>query len=397
MTNIFSESQLVRRCQSRTPLQRFRISRKKNLTVSDLVTSAWCEMKFWYSLTRYGMVKKTPAMKQGTRIHRKLEEQVHVSVPVKVKIAEDTLGLQILNVIQGLRTLQKHGQTRELHVWGMVDGNLVGGKIDELSYSGPIIISSNKNEESDISKMQCAEKDTIDVLSTTDNTENTIASSLEKKFDPQSVYLSDVKTRSVRRLPSDTEFRPTKYQLMLYHRFISILATDKFDLSILTSHFNLDPHKIFSDEFLAQVNSLEEEENTRFIDGNDLNYQQTQSMILKHNNISALWSLMISEFQSAFPNGVESLGNTLIVEFRLAKNGKIIGTKTFPMDDLDLTAYLKHAMEWWNGERPPQGVTIEEAYKCRTCEFADACNWRLQKAEESRIQFRRKRSHTVNN
>jgi exonuclease V len=53
------------------------------------------------------------------------------------------------------------------------------------------------------------------------------------------------------------------------------------------------------------------------------------------------------------------------------------------MDDADLTSYVSHEMEWWKGEREPQGVVVEEAFKCRSCDFANECEWRLNKVEEA--------------
>jgi exonuclease V len=39
-------------------------------------------------------------------------------------------------------------------------------------------------------------------------------------------------------------------------------------------------------------------------------------------------------------------------------------------------------MDWWKGKRETKGVDIEEAFKCRICEFADGCTWRATKIEE---------------
>jgi exonuclease V len=42
-------------------------------------------------------------------------------------------------------------------------------------------------------------------------------------------------------------------------------------------------------------------------------------------------------------------------------------------------------MEWWHGERQATGVDIEEAFKCRSCEFASDCSWR-QGMDEGRVR-----------
>jgi exonuclease V len=76
-------------------------------------------------------------MKQGSKVHRVLEEQVHTIVPIQTETKEDRFGLKIWNTIQGLRTLRATGLTRELEIWGTIDGQLVNGVIDELSYTCP--------------------------------------------------------------------------------------------------------------------------------------------------------------------------------------------------------------------------------------------------------------------
>lgn len=76
-------------------------------------------------------------MKQGTTIHKTLEDEVHTTVSVEVATKEDALALRIWNIIQGLCTLREFGMTRELEVWGLVDGELVNGVIDQLSYECP--------------------------------------------------------------------------------------------------------------------------------------------------------------------------------------------------------------------------------------------------------------------
>lgn len=43
---------------------------------------------------------------------------------------------------------------------------------------------------------------------------------------------------------------------------------------------------------------------------------------------------------------------------------KVIGTKNFLHDDEELDKYLDHVLEWWRGERRPEGVPLERAYRC---------------------------------
>ncbi|KAH7312988.1 exonuclease V a 5' deoxyribonuclease-domain-containing protein [Rhexocercosporidium sp. MPI-PUGE-AT-0058] len=383
----------------RSPIERFRTPPKKALSVTDLVSPAWCELQYWYTLTKHGRKRRTPAMKEGTRVHKVLEEQVYTTVRVEVQSREDAWGLRIWNVIQGLRTLRVTGQTRELEIWGTVDGLVVNGVIDELSYICP---------DTDLEHSLPEPQDNLPSDQTTiaDFFKAAGAKSLEeatkskRRTVTKKVYLCDVKTRAVRSVPSASAFKPTKIQLMLYHRLLSSLATNAVDFSILASRYNLDITKVLSDEFIAQVGSLNDEVFYDALTDPDSQApspnwsQDSMSTLLAHNTLNLLWSLMITEFQLTLPNGVDSLGRVLKAEYRSRDDGEIVGVKTLAMDDLELTSFISHEMEWWKGERQAEGVVVEEAFKCRSCDFADGCEWRLQKVEDAKEKARMSRRRT---
>ncbi|KAG0649426.1 Exonuclease V [Hyphodiscus hymeniophilus] len=387
---------------TRSPIERFRTQPRKPLSVTDLVSPAWCELQYWYTLTKHGKKRRTREMKEGSRVHKKLEDQVHTTVPVEVTSKEDGWGLRIWNVIQSLRTLRDTGLTRELEIWGTIDGLVVNGIIDELSYVCP-----DKDLEESLDKPTTDEpppdQPTIAEFfkglgnSSLDNIRN------KRRYQSNKIYLCDVKTRSVRTLPSDMAFRPTKMQLMLYHRLFSALASNNVDFSILTDRYKLDPSKVFSDSFIAQVGSL----NDTFYDASSEPpssqesiqkwSQDSMTTLLEHNTLTLLWSLMISEFQISLPDGAASLGNILKAEYRSRDTGEVVGSKTFAMDDRELENYVEKEMQWWRGEREAQGVVVEEAFKCRSCDFADDCEWRLKKVEEAKekVRMMKKRTATV--
>ena len=379
---------------TRSPLERFRTQPKKALSVTDLVSPAWCELQYWYTLTKHGRKRRTPEMKEGSRVHKTLEEQVHTTVKVDIKTKEDGWGLRIWNVIQGLRTLRDTGLTRELEIWGTVDGLVVNGIIDELSFICP-----DQDLEESLEKptkdLPPPDQPTIAEFfkAAGDSTLETMRN--KRRQQSNKIYLCDVKTRSVRSLPADIAFRPTKMQLMLYHSLLSALATNTVDFSILADRYKLDPLRVFSDSFIAEVGSLNDE---TFYDAPSIpassqdsitNWSQdSMTTLLAHNTLSSLWSLMISEFQITLPDGAASLGNILKAEYRSRDTGEVMGSKTFAMDERGLTDYVEKEMQWWRGEREAQGVVVEEAFKCRSCEFAEGCEWRLQKVEEAKEKAR---------
>lgn len=385
---------------TRSPLLRFRTQPKKALSVTDLVSPAWCELQYWYTLTIHGKKKRTPAMKQGSVVHQKLEDEIHTTVKVDIETKEDAWGLRIWNVIQGLRTLRDSGQTRELEIWGTIDGLVVNGIIDELSYINP-----DPNLEQSFQKFQddtASDQTTIDeFFKNTTGGSNIKVATQTRQYRTNKVYLCDVKTRTARSLPNESAFKPTKMQLMLYHHLLGNLASNNVDFSVLVARYNLDDSKVFSDSFVAQVGSLNDEvfcdaQSTPAGSQDSIGQWSQDSMttLLAHNTLSTLWSLMISEFQITLPKGVASLGDILKAEYRSRDTGAVVGNKTFAMDQLTLITYLDSEMQWWKGEREPKGVAVEEAFKCRSCEFAEGCEWRLKKVEEAKEKVRMSKKRT---
>ena len=384
----------------RSPLERFRTKPKKALSVTDLVSPSWCELQYWYVLTKHGRKRRTPAMRQGSAVHKTLEDQVHKTVKIDIQTKEDAWGLRIWNVIQSLNTLRETGMTREIEVWGIMDGLVVNGVIDELSYICP-----DKDLEEKVTAMTHGkavknvapvDQSTITSFLKSSSSQQGVLKSLRsmrKKTDK--IYLTEVKTRGVNSVPKGASFRPILMQLMLYHLMLSDLATDKIDVNVLFNRYELNQTATFSNSFIAQVGSL----NETFYDAptepsqsqelsDSISSQDPMQLLLGHNSLRSLWGLMIQEFQRTMPAGIDSIGNVLKAEYRNQTDGSIQGIKTFLYDRSVIQNYINDEMRWWKGEREAQGVSIEEAYKCRSCEFAEECDWRKAKIEEATNAYR---------
>jgi exonuclease V len=376
----------------RTPMQRFRRPPKKPLSVTDIVSPAWCELQYWFSLTKFGRVKRTPAMKQGSKVHKELEEQVHTYVEIEVKTREDTFGLRIWNIIQGLRTLRATGLTRELETWGILDGEVINGVIDELSYEcpDPELEASIELSKQNGTNLPPGQKTLSDFYA---SQQNPHSAWLGNPHPERKIYLSDIKTRGTKYMPTGAALRGTQMQLMLYHKLLSDLANNLVDADSIFARYNLNAHAAFSPSFIGNIASLDD----NFIhetslsdthaDFNDINAQFSE--LASHNSLTRLWSLMITEFHRTLPPS--SLSPILQAEFRAGKDGRIIGNHVFVYDTVALEKYVSKTMDWWMGRREAKGVDIEEAFKCGVCEFAPDCGWRKEKVEEGVRRFREKK------
>lgn len=389
---------------SRSPLQRFRSFPRKPLTVTDLASGAWCELQHWYTLTRLGGRKTTTtAMRGGTKVHKTLEDEVHRNISVRIAAKEEGFALRIWNLIQGLRTLRDTGLTRELEVWGSIQGEVANGIIDEVSYTSPNIAFEEELQSQ-------PSQGEITVTST--------QPSIANYFQPHQrrVYLTDIKTRASTRLPSGAALRPARVQLFLYHRLLSDMASGAVDYAAIISRYGLTPEARFSDDFMAQIGNLHDEvfydadsdfegipstpRSPRY--GPDTGYPGSSPSIgsqmappldlIRYRSIEQLIPLLQSELRATFPQGAGTIGDLLAIQYRHRDDGHIIGNNSFPNDPEALDGYLKRNLDWWRGNRQAEGVPIEETYKCRSCEFAEDCQWRMDKEAEI---IRGKRNSTI--
>lgn len=396
---------------SRPPIERFRQPPKKPLSVTDLVSPAWCEQQYEYSLSKYGRVRQTPAMKQGSSVHKKLEEQVVVRVPIQVKTKEDRFGLRIWDAIKSLRMLREHGLMRELEVMGVIEDEVIIGVIDEITIACPdenmeaailedlqrAKTSGNKGKKK-TDQLPPDQRTLQDFMTSSQNgsiLENnpSFLGTLQQER-PINYYLKDIKTRQSRSVPATgSASRPTHMQLMLYHMLISKLATNEVPAAKIFERYRLKPNDRFSDMFFAELANADVSASPPESSAEGQK-EDAVTTLLEHSTLNLLWSLMISEYARTFPvhMGQVAISPLLTAEFRTAaakqvadveeEAGTFIGQRSFPFDANVIDKYVKDEMSWWKGRRETKGVEIEEAFKCRICEFAEVCTWRATKIEE---------------
>jgi exonuclease V len=354
MERPMAEAIHAKECDSRSPLERFRTKPKKPLSVTDLISPAWCELQYSYTLTKFGRKPRTQAMRSGTKIHQKLEDEVHTTVPVQVQTKEDRFGLRLWNAISGLRCLRETGLTRELEVWGILEGQVVNGVIDELSYTCPDTAFEEQTERAQVER-----NGGVVLLPPGQNTLT------QDRLEPnRQVYIADVKTRSVRSVPAGASLRPTWMQLMLYRKLLESLSLNTVDAETIFARYDVTPLRSFTPTFLNEIGSIGS--------GNEAT---------NFPNLLSLWALLITEMQVTLPP--TSLSPILRAEFRYVKTGNVIGSELTVYKTNIIDGYIAEEMDWWKGRRDAKGVEIEEAFKCRICDFAENCTWRKSKVEDA--------------
>jgi exonuclease V len=108
-------------------------SSSRVVSVTDIAQLVWCEFQVYLS-QRPGVPKPEPreCMVAGTEAHLALELELHDIVPVETKTRADVWAVKMIRAIQGVRELLLDGKTRELWVFGSLEGTWLSGVIDEL-------------------------------------------------------------------------------------------------------------------------------------------------------------------------------------------------------------------------------------------------------------------------
>lgn len=318
-------------------------------------------------------------MRTGSKIHQKLEDEVHTTVQVQTQTKEDRFGLRIWNTISGLRSLRETGLTRELEVWGVIEGEVVIGVIDEISFECPDPVFE---EQVELLKMQGSggtvplsksQPSISQAFAKASGVGNSADAWIESPRQDRQAYITDVKTRGVRTKPTGASLRPIWMQLMLYRKLLESLCLNTVDAETIFARYDLKPLESFTDVFLQEITDI-----------------GSENEAANFPNLLSLWSLLIMEMQLTIPPF--SLSSILRAEFRCSKTGDVIGSELTMYKTDVIEEYITEEMAWWRGKREAKGVEIEEAFKCRVCDFAEDCTWRQRKVDEAIEKSRLKRA-----
>uniref|UniRef100_A0A0D9WC84 Exonuclease V, chloroplastic n=1 Tax=Leersia perrieri TaxID=77586 RepID=A0A0D9WC84_9ORYZ len=190
-------------------LARFR--GRRALAVTDITATEWCEKQMEFVL-EHGRPERTQAMKAGSERHAQLEQEVIERVDVTIRSAEEMWAVKFMNFIVGANQLMLEGITRELPVFGVIEGSWMIGVIDELQMP-PDGVSLHP-------------------------------------------ILVDTKTRYKPTPPSEAQKRNGRLQLMCYKYLWDNLIGEKFPAENFFSYFDLDPNYLLSDDIKQFIRLL---------------------------------------------------------------------------------------------------------------------------------------------
>ncbi|XP_048413089.1 exonuclease V isoform X3 [Stegostoma tigrinum] len=178
--------------------------------------------------------------------------------------------------------------------------------------------------------------------------------------------LCELKTRGQRTYPSAAQRKSHLFQVNIYKLLFEAMIKGKLNKETITDHLRLRTEQPFSSEILMHA----------------------QKVGFSINTFGDLLDLMLLNLTYAEIPNID----TMKIEYCYQADASLIGTEVVYFEEEWVKSELKHYCSFWKGQREAKGVDIEEAWKCRSCDFADICEWRHSKAEEATQKNRANKS-----
>ncbi len=187
---------------------------KTSIRATDIASQYWCELKMELGYTVGERV--TAEMRKGRSMHEELENEVNEPLPLEPKSYADYLYKMLYTNGLALDALHKNKRTREVQVYGSVNGYRLVGKIDEL------VVHED------------------------------------------GVMVSEDKTKSERSAFSEPQTRPHRVQVMLYRKMLQDLRDGLYTSANFCRSYGVD-RLALTPEFTRQLDALGVAKDTRSI------------------------------------------------------------------------------------------------------------------------------------
>ncbi|KAJ7838727.1 exonuclease V [Mycena olivaceomarginata] len=226
-----------------SPINRYR--RAGSLSVTDLISLAWCEE---IVVEQEVAARNDKTTKRGQFIHKELELELQPEeITVLVTTEEERWAFRLISFLSSVTALGVERCVREIPVFGVVDGVVVIGIIDELLIRNQSEPETGTKRPSD-SALPPPKRA---YRSPSCEPEPLLPPTLSRRC----IRLIDTKTRRSYSLPSDDDAEPARLQVMLYRRLLTHLLNSAtlFDFAAFWPLVGVDSTATFSEVFLLQT------------------------------------------------------------------------------------------------------------------------------------------------
>ncbi|RLV84600.1 Exonuclease V mitochondrial [Meyerozyma sp. JA9] len=416
------------------------------LSVTRLLVGSWCELRDYYRVySGSPPVTKTAQMERGTDLHLQLEHDTHQQVdtealdeylrvlvqnaapgtlpvsPIESELAADWCE----NICSRLFSLVTASEAREVLVHGYLDlesgrlecterATLVSGIIDLLKIT-------NRQDPHDYSLFeelqQSLEFDFGDIPLNMPRFFAIAASIIASHSHTFTLQISDIKTRSLNRLPAQTSvLEAARHQVGIYRKFTETLAENGYNMFLKNAqirHADVDKPIEFSTavQLLRKYPHLLYHDYTTLAEGRPIGFElfdshrnhqpynlgafvDVSSFAQKiHNDptfdptfdyshivtdaIAKSWKtpLTLRYFAARAAQFFKILhpllGPSTSVEYYNGRTGQVFDTRHYHYDEQDIAKVLENSAQFWSGNRDP--VAVDDLAKCKYCEFSAKC------------------------
>uniref|UniRef100_A0AAZ3RGV5 Exonuclease V n=1 Tax=Oncorhynchus tshawytscha TaxID=74940 RepID=A0AAZ3RGV5_ONCTS len=175
------------------------------------------------------------------------------------------------------------------------------------------------------------------------------------RSDSGELVLSELKTRSHNSLPRPAQTKGHALQVCMYKLLFDSMVKGSVKRDHLLHNLQLDPNRVL---------------------GSDLQ-THTQSLGLQAVTFRELLDHLLVVLTCSNLHAIDKLR----LENSHQSSGKLIGTREVAFEEAQLRTNIRGYLAYWRGERVPQGVEVEEAWKCRMCRYEETCNWRRDRSQ----------------
>ncbi|XP_045582261.2 exonuclease V isoform X2 [Procambarus clarkii] len=294
------------------------------LWVSDFSKQMWCEQQMEYCLTMPPdiIIPEPKQVTKGSELHLARELEVQDYVNVKVTSSEDIFAIKVINLLIVLKSILTMSSITHREV-------PIFGVVDGIFILGKI--------------------DEVRVDRETFNLD-----------------IVDLKTRKIQKPPGKAQKVTHNAQVMLYKRLFDDLVRGLIPRHSLTVTLQLDLDRTLGESVTENICS-------------------SLTSLLNIEDKNTPWTLcrLLDELKKA----AESLPfiSQLFIDYVWQEDQQTFLIEEVKYDDIWLKNTMTKCLTYWKGERECQGVDIEDAWKCHSCDFQEGCKWIAQKTKELQL------------
>ncbi len=121
---------------------------KTSIRATDVAAQYWCERQMELNYLFGGKITKE--IKQGKQLHEALESETNVPIVMEPRSYADVVYKTLYTSYAALQALLNNGRSREIQIYGRINGFDMAGKIDMLEIKdGSTIVWEDKTKASD--------------------------------------------------------------------------------------------------------------------------------------------------------------------------------------------------------------------------------------------------------